>query len=279
MLIGLAVARYHVDLALAMAVLMGLVTVMLVLSLRWVGGPIDRLLDHAGRLVRDGTPTRIDALPTHRGDEIGQIAAHLQTLAVAAFRGGRDAKQLRRTLDARVQNATRKATLELERIANRDPLTSLGNRRFFDAALPDLFESARRSESDLIIVAIDMDHFKQVNDEHGHARGDELLIALASLLKASIRHDDLAVRLGGDEFVVLMPGCDIHRAKHLAERMCAMFRQQVLSILPSDAATCSLSVGIASLLRDDPRSASELLHAADSRLYDAKRAGRAAVVA
>ena len=152
-------------------------------------------------------------------------------------------------------------------------MTDLGNRRFLDENMPLLFDSVCASRTELICLALDLDDFKHVNDTQGHAMGDELLKALAGLLRATLRHDDLAIRLGGDEFVVLLPGCDLERAGQLASNWHLLFGQQARSLLPADV-TCGVSIGIASLRRDAPASAEALLQAADANLYAAKRAGK-----
>jgi diguanylate cyclase (GGDEF)-like protein len=195
-----------------------------------------------------------------------------------AVRGQQEAKRLRRTLDRRVEEATRQATRQLRHMAMRDPLTDVGNRRFFEENLPLLVDSALASGTDLVCLAIDMDNFKKVNDTLGHAAGDELLIFLASLVDASTRQEDYVARLGGDEFMVLLPGAHIDRAADLAKQIIALFRQHVRTALP-DELDASLSVGIASLNSSKAGSGTELVEAADRNLYKAKNQGKGCAVA
>ncbi len=173
-----------------------------------------------------------------------------------------------------MQDQIRRATAQLRRLALRDALTGLGNRRFLDMQLPKIVEAAEASETDVSAMVIDMDGFKQVNDRLGHDAGDELLVLVAGLLKACTRHDDLAVRMGGDEFVVLMPGCDARRACELADSIRMLFRQQSQVMLDRGGITADLSAGVASLAEDDLSDGYALIKLADQRLYRAKREGK-----
>jgi len=246
---------------------------LIILGIHWACGPLDRILE---KLRNAGVPSRGDieaALPIDRTDEVGEIARIVQGLAVHVTRDHNDAKQLRRTLDDRVERATRMATRNLKELAMRDSLTGLGNRRFLDETLSGLFESCAQSNIDLVCVAIDMDNFKKINDTLGHGKGDELLRTLAQLMKGLIRHDDHAIRLGGDEFLILMPGISMTRVRQLADQLHALFRQHVRVTIKGDVKP-DLSMGASSMLRDGAASPPDLLKRADELLYDAKRNGK-----
>ncbi len=243
------------------------------LGARWACAPIDRILDQlrrAGMAARGG----LDAgLPIDRGDEVGELARIVQDFAKHVTRGQNDARQLRRTLDDRVERATRLATRNLKELAMRDSLTGLGNRRFLDENMHDLFESCRQGNTDLICVAIDMDNFKKINDTLGHGTGDELLRTLSQLIQGLIRHDDHAIRLGGDEFLILMPGIGLSRVRQVADQLHALFRQHVRVVIKGGIRP-DLSMGAASMLRDGVTTPEELIKRADEFLYDAKRNGK-----
>ena len=123
---------------------------------------------------------------------------------------------------------------------------------------------------------IDMDNFKHVNDTQGHTVGDELLILLASLIRALTRPEDYAVRLGGDEFTVLMPGCSPGRSGQLLDRIRDLFAQHARTAMRIDPPP-DLSAGIASLRRDGLDSGRRLLERADANLYAAKHAGKGCI--
>ncbi|MEM9295458.1 MAG: GGDEF domain-containing protein [Planctomycetota bacterium] len=239
----------------------------------WIAGPVDRLAARLESLARSRRTVALRDLPLRRSDEVGRIASAMHKICLAAIRCDYDSRQLRRTLDQRVQNETRKAVAMLERMAMRDPLTELGNRRALDARFPDLFALAQAQGQDLTCIMFDLDNFKAVNDQLGHHAGDEMLVLLAGLIQAHVRSDDLAARLGGDEMCLIMPGADTKRAADLADRMRVLFDQEAKRMNP-DGPHAGVSAGVASLSKDKPTTHEELLDMADQRLYEAKRSGK-----
>lgn len=237
----------------------------------WVIKPYLRLADQAERIARTGMTSALRTLPVGRRDEVGRIAKALHTMGVSITRSHMETLSLRRTLDQRVVNATRRATTELSRLVMRDALTDLGNRRFLDENLGHLFDSARDSETDLACVMLDLDNFKVVNDTLGHEAGDHLLVFLGGLIRATSRHDDLVVRLGGDEFVLVMPGSDRDRAEQAAKLIRKLFTRQAYTMFPNSR-MLDVSYGVATLKEDHPRDPGALMRLADQRLYAMKRA-------
>ena len=110
-------------------------------------------------------------------------------------------------------------TKKLEKMATKDSLTALYNRRYFDLRLIEEAGRADRDKQDLTLMMIDLDNFKHYNDEHGHQTGDKLLQEVADIIKNSLRRSDMVFRYGGDEFAVLVPGCNLSKAKQLAEKL------------------------------------------------------------
>jgi diguanylate cyclase (GGDEF)-like protein len=153
--------------------------------------------------------------------------------------------------------------------AHRDALTELLNRRGFDEIFDIELERARRSDTPLSVVLGDLDHFKRLNDEHGHAAGDGELRRVARTLRVAKRRFDVAARLGGEEFALLAPDCDEHGAYALAERM----RIEVDRGPAGRHKTRTISFGVATFPLHG-ESAEELLRAADRALYAAKSLGR-----
>jgi diguanylate cyclase (GGDEF)-like protein len=162
-----------------------------------------------------------------------------------------------------------RATIEasaLREQAERDWLTGLHNRRYLARRMEDV--SARFG-----LAVLDLDHFKAINDEHGHDVGDQVLIRIAGLLLGVVRHTDVVVRTGGEEFVVLMPASDRVAATACCERALQAIRDADWSELaPGLTVTASVGVAVSG-------EAGDLTALADRRLYDAKRAGRDRVVA
>ncbi|MEM7228492.1 MAG: GGDEF domain-containing protein [Planctomycetota bacterium] len=182
----------------------------------------------------------------------------------------------RRNFDEQVRRATQKATWKLQRDVETDPLTGLGNRRAMERILDELFCLSLGRPSDVVTaMAIDLDHFKAVNDTLGHDVGDTCLSFLSNVLQSSLRPSDVAIRLGGDEFLALLPGLDGEIAATVAERILALFRQMPWSY--TDVPRPSLSVGLATALPGTAMTSDEMLRRADQALYDSKRDGRGRV--
>jgi two-component system cell cycle response regulator len=158
----------------------------------------------------------------------------------------------------------------LEALLREDALTGLSNRRAILTQLGGMVSGARRHGHPLSIAVLDLDHFKRVNDEHGHKAGDEVLIAASHAMGTHLRAEDQLGRLGGEEFLVLLPDTDAEAAVHVAERM----RAEV-ALAPTPVPV-TVSIGIATWEGEAPE---ELLHRGDEALYAAKEAGRDRVMA
>ncbi|MEM7053775.1 MAG: GGDEF domain-containing protein, partial [Pseudomonadota bacterium] len=161
---------------------------------------------------------------------------------------------------------------QLEQLAMQDPLTQIGNRRIMQQHLENAMAEHRRHQTPATLVLIDLDHFKQINDEQGHEAGDEILIRFADLMRQSIRQGDGFYRYGGEEFVLLLPGHDQHSGLHVAELM----HQRVSGKIEREAWTLRFSAGVASLLSGE--SWGDWLVRSDQALYLAKHGGRDRVV-
>lgn len=157
--------------------------------------------------------------------------------------------------------------------ATRDTLTGLFNRRHLNDALPTLVALAERERQTLALVIIDLDHFKAVNDTHGHAAGDRLLAAFGALLAGQTRRSDVACRYGGEEFCLLMPRTDAAGARRKVQALLRRWRNLVFDLggVLLQGQTFSAGVADTTLAPDSPDA---LLKAADDQLLAAKRAGR-----
>ncbi|MFC3693946.1 PleD family two-component system response regulator [Chenggangzhangella methanolivorans] len=162
-------------------------------------------------------------------------------------------------------------------LAITDGLTGLHNRRYMEMHLQALLDQAASRDRPISILVVDIDHFKQVNDRHGHDAGDDVLREFSRRLKASVRGIDLAVRLGGEEFVVVMPETDAAVARIVAERIRTKTAGKPFPIR-SGALEITVSVGVASFFGGEDDAAA-LLKRADVALYKAKTDGRNRVVA
>jgi diguanylate cyclase (GGDEF)-like protein len=158
----------------------------------------------------------------------------------------------------------------VERQALLDGLTGLANRRAAAEALHAEAARAERLQTPLAVVLADLDGFKEVNDEHGHAVGDEVLRTFADVLRETVRESDVAGRWGGEEFLLLLPGADLGGAMQLAERVREALAERPIQSVPELRVTASF--GIAEYAGE--ANSEQLVAAADSALYRAKRAGK-----
>jgi diguanylate cyclase (GGDEF)-like protein len=158
---------------------------------------------------------------------------------------------------------------KLQLNAVTDPLTGLYNRRLFGESFEKELNRARRYSQPLGLVILDLHRFKEVNDKHGHPRGDEVLRAMAATLKKALRTSDSAFRIGGDEFALLLPQTDAPQALALSRRIAAVFAEIIQPL--QLAVSVSMDHGIA-IFPQDAELADQLIHLADERLYELKHA-------
>ena len=198
--------------------------------------------------------------------------------AIASFE---DVTQLERKKDAlevmlqeldASSSEIKRQNRELELLATRDPMTNCLNRRVFFEMFDQHFENAQQHKLPIAAFMVDIDHFKLVNDTHGHATGDEVLIRVSELLHSKVREKDIVCRYGGEEFSILLPNTSIHQACVVAEQIRAALEELNPANLPITA-----SIGV-SALSENPESPEDMLEQADKCLYVAKRNGRNQVV-
>jgi diguanylate cyclase (GGDEF)-like protein len=162
---------------------------------------------------------------------------------------------------------------QLEILARTDPLCGLYNRRHFFALGEAAFKKAVRYRQPLSVILFDIDHFKSINDTHGHKAGDQALIHIAELTRQTAREADIIARHGGDEFILLLPETDAASALQAAERL----RMQVESaslLADGRALNCTITLGVAGIDRGVSGNFDQLLIWADQALYQAKQSGR-----
>ncbi len=206
-------------------------------------------------------------LPVARaGDEMAAVVGAVRTL--------QDHTRQRQALEAE-----RDALIEqLRALSNTDFLTGLPNRRAFMLAAERELAQARRHAVSMVLVLLDVDHFKQFNDSHGHAAGDEALVAVAGAVRQALRAGDLVARFGGEEFVLMLAHCTAQQALAFAERLRAAIAAAAVTVPGRGApARVTASIGLADA-GTAPSALADLLDQADQAMYLAKEAGRNRVV-
>jgi diguanylate cyclase (GGDEF)-like protein len=161
---------------------------------------------------------------------------------------------------------------EIYRLTTMDGLTQVHNRRYFDEQLEREVSRSRRYDRVLSLVMLDIDRFKHINDSQGHLAGDAVLKQLASTVRVKIRREDVFARYGGEEFGIILPEIDLNGARQFAEKVRQMVEQQQFTF-DRHPIPVTVSLGVA-VLTAEHRAAADLVHAADTKLYEAKTSGR-----
>jgi len=237
-------------------------------------GILDSAHDDAARYGNrlEGLSDTLAAAAPTLTDALRRILADTQALC----RNSRGLAQ-RLAERAREAEALRGALAEARRAAATDSLTGLCNRRAFDEALCSGMQAAEAQGAPLCLVTFDIDHFKIVNDRHGHAAGDAVLQGLAQTLREWARPGDHPARVGGEEFAVILPDTGHEEATQLAETLRRTTeREAFLASNGGERLSITISLGVAELRPAEPRE--ELLARADAALYAAKHQGRNRVV-
>jgi diguanylate cyclase (GGDEF)-like protein len=205
------------------------------------------------------------------GELVGVI--HIEIAQAGAL----DAEMLRlvtrvaETVGLSIANARLMKTMEGQ--AMSDSLTGLRNARFFDPYLEQELQAAERDNEALSVIMLDIDHFKEFNDTHGHPAGDEALRTFAHVLGASIRSSDVAARYGGEEFIIALRHAGLEEAREVAEKIRAAVEQMVIELGPGRYGRVTTSMGVASTDMH-VRDMKALVSLADAALYRAKELGR-----
>jgi diguanylate cyclase (GGDEF)-like protein/PAS domain S-box-containing protein len=171
----------------------------------------------------------------------------------------------------------KKLEQDLQILCRTDPLTTAANRRAFNEIISQEFSRFKRSQKEYSLVMIDLDHFKSINDQHGHGAGDRVLIEVTERCKDNLRVHDIIARLGGEEFCILLPYTNLEQAHRVAERL-----RQKIEVMPiisdGNRIKVTVSVGISLVLEGDS-DGHDAIERADKKLLEAKSMGRNRVCA
>ena len=230
-----------------------------------VGSSVSALARH---LAKSPDPKRLAEARNELVETVRSLSADMKQLKKELRRADGRTKKLQSLVQRQAE-----MLLNLRDEAALDPLTRLVHRGTFDSALKERVKAARDSERPLALLLLDIDHFKQVNDDFGHSVGDDVLVTTAKILQNQVREGDIVARVGGEEFGIVLPGAPSKVAVSVGERI----RERVASLTPRDDATAelpaiTLSIGVAML--DGNEAPKDLYDRADRALYRAKDEGR-----
>lgn len=202
-----------------------------------------------------------------------EVSAHIDEIraATADIRDAVQTSQIELLQARRELTLLRSEVAEARALVGQDPLTGATNRRGMDLALEREMARARRHNEPLSVVMLDVDHFKQINDTHGHSAGDAALVHLTQIARESLRGGDTLVRYGGEEFLLVLPQTGVKGAEYIAHKLQTLLQRSPLAY-GSVSITLTLSGGVAELEAADTMSS--LINRADQALLRAKRAGR-----
>jgi diguanylate cyclase (GGDEF)-like protein len=238
-----------------------------------ISRPIRDLADKADRLGRDDT----GMLPRMRGShEVVQLSSALRSLILRLG----SAEQSREEAESRAAEEARKHSHDIETLramAHTDGLTMLLNRRGFMIFASEAMDAFGRETREFGILMIDLDHFKSINDTHGHATGDRVIHRVASIISAVVRPTDRVGRFGGEEFIILLHDATPHGAATTAERIRRAVAAERVAV-NEESIGVTLSIGVATARQTD-RDVQDVIERADLALYAAKNSGRNAVAA
>ena len=216
-------------------------------------------------------------------DELADLASIFNKVQTSLYIHQQQLKARVQIADEKLTKANQELTLrskELEqmvalsqRLATTDSLTGLQNRRFLDENLGSVFALAKRHADPLCLILLDVDFFKQINDEYGHASGDVVLKLLGDLIRWSTRESDISARMGGDEFAFILPRTSVAQAKIFAESLLEKTRTHAFVVPGEKILKVTLSMGVTELT-EDILSVEALYGAADKALYESKHRGR-----
>lgn len=230
----------------------------------YISNPLEKLASHTNKVAQG----QFEQYPrSQTWKEVRDLTEHFNYMISSM-------KELNENLNAKVAERTKELAdlnLQLTELSTRDPLTGLHNRRFLSEKLSEEVSRAKRYSSQLTLVILDVDHFKQVNDTWGHDVGDQALKIISSHLSSVIRESDVLARYGGEEFCILLPATEEEQARKFLDRI----RMDIEYLKIGSGEKCfsvTCSFGIAKL--DDDDTESSLTKKADLALYQAKSDGR-----
>lgn len=219
--------------------------------------------------IADGQPREIEVYLSHRDGQ--RVAVKVRSMPLRDV-SGRVTGAVEVFSENETALAARRRQVELEQAALVDPLTRVANRRFGQQALRSNLAEVKRLGRSLGVLLADVDHFKEVNDAHGHPAGDTALRTIAATMSGAVRVYDVVARWGGEEFLILCPGIEAPDLLRLADRLLALVHRSELRLDGGASLALSISLGLTVARADD--TLESVIARADAALYRSKAEGR-----
>ena len=243
---------------------------------RWITQPINALASTGHKLSKEGFHHNLPKIRETAPIEIRQLSSAFSDAIHGLSVSRAEVEELNQSLQYRVNAATtelRQANTKLSVLARSDHLTKLANRRHFEQTLMHMTSRREEDDNPISLLLVDVDNFKRINDQYGHAAGDTVLVQIADILDRNTRHTDLAARYAGDEFVIL-----IHADADIGRERAALIRAEIASNLFHFEKTninVTVSIGLVTFnLADHKDTVDAVLRRVDEAMYSAKRSGR-----
>jgi diguanylate cyclase (GGDEF)-like protein len=256
-----------------MLISLGIVGVINFFISQQITNPLGQLTNLAGQMADGDLSISFDLASK---DEIGKLGTAFNQMAQAIEKREQELRHLAEDLEQKVIDRTEELSKQnkiLEKIAITDPLTQTFNRRHFFYLSEIEIQRAIRYEHSLSVMIMDVDHFKKINDTHGHLVGDQTLVKIVELCQKNIRKIDVFARYGGEEFVMLLPETSCEEALAIASRICSLVAGTPINIGETKVST-TLSIGVACWEMLKELNFDQILSHADEALYQAKENGR-----
>ena len=271
----LEVVRYEADQLRRLLLLFGLIATLVFLVLtHWASGLISQPIERLARIARriQQGDESLTALPSEGPTEIRFLNTAIRSMALTLIERRLEVQHMNEFLEERIHQRTQElssANQALEQLARKDPLTGCLNRLAAREQLGEAFQRLQKHHQTYSLLVLDIDHFKRINDNFGHALGDQALQFVAQLICQSLRQNDRVFRMGGEEFMVLLPHAHISTAEFIGERI----RAGIAHSPHPEVGQITVSIGTSEAKREDSNE-EQAMHRADEALYAAKASGR-----
>jgi diguanylate cyclase (GGDEF)-like protein len=268
------------------AVELGLVIFAIFAILSWfwarrLVSPILILTDTAKKMAEGNLKENEALLHIHRNDEVGVLANVFSDMSKKLSTSYKELETLNESLEAKIKERTKDLEMsqeELKVLASTDSMTKLYNRRYFSDISEKTFTESKITQTNIVLIMLDIDNFKNVNDTYGHHIGDKVIIAIAEILKGSTRKSDIVCRYGGEEYMIMLPKGNLDKSLEIAENIRELVSHLGIEYREGKTLHPTISIGIAETNIIVDANIETAINKADNALYEAKRSGKNKVV-